>query len=1202
MQGHRHGIWIVTTAVLLAVGVAPAAAADDVLITEIAASNSTVLADEDGQHPDWLEIFNAGAASVNLDGWFLTNDKLELKKWPFPALVLAPKEFRVIFASKKDRRNAAGELHTNFKLARAGGFVALVKPTREIAWAYDPYPEQTTDYTYGCAQNGLLERAVAADGPVRVLVPDDGTLGLTWTQPAFDDTAWRQGTGGVGYDRDTTFGVLIGVNVESEMYNRRTSAYIRCPFALTAPQAFDRLTLRVKYDDGFAAYLNGLKVAERNAPATLAWDSRATANHDDNLALVYEEFDVTSAAGALLQGANVLAIHGLNRTTGSSDFLIAVELEAGSSGQLDQSTILFFPQPTPGTSNVQGYPGVAPKPVADPPGGVFNGALAVALSAPGAEIRYTRDNTEPTGSSTLYTAPIQLTASALIRAKSFAPDLAPSPTASFGFIGLAADAVNFTSDIPVILIDNFGAGAVPADPLQPAYMAIFEPAAEGGRTSFAAGPNLQTRMGFKRRGSSTINDPKSSYTVETWDERNDDKDVPVLGMPPGSDWVLYGAYSFDLALMRNALIYELSNQVGRYAVRTRFCEVFVNRVGGSLAYGDYMGVYSFMERIKRGKERVNVERLTAGDTAVPAITGGYMLKVDRRDPGDAGLSAGGQPSLCYVYPDEQYIRGTPQAAWIKNYLDSFAAALNGANFRDPVLGYAPYVDQASWIDHHILNVLPMNVDALRLSTYFYKARGQPIESGPIWDFDRSMGPTDSRDDNPYAWNGTGDSSIYFTYDARYPWWSRLFADDDFMQLWKDRWFRFRQGPLSTANMHAVIDRFHAVIEEAATRNFTRWPLIRPNQFLAQINVLKTWLAQRAGWIDSQFLTPPAFSHAGGRITPPLALSMTAPQGAIYFTLNGSDPRGDNGAIAAGAIPYTTPIEIDINTRVTARAYVSASNWSAPMAATYLTVDPSRIVVSEIMYHPQDPPPSSPYSDDDFEFLEILNAESTPVDLSGYRFTDGIQYRFPEGTVIEPEERLVIVKNAAAFAERYGTAITPLGSYDGNLDNDGERLALEGALLEEIFVCTYDDAWDELTDGQGFSLVLIDPFDPLCRWSDPESWTRSDGLHGSPGEADTGIPLEGGWQRPGDANQDRRLDVSDVVALLRYLFAGTALPLPCEGESLRSGGNRLLLDLNGDAALDIADPVYLLAYLFGSGAPPALGTACVRIEGCRNVCW
>ena len=398
------------------------------------------------------------------------------------------------------------------------------------------------------------------------------------------------------------------------------------------------------------------------------------------------------------------------------------------------------------------------------------------------------------------------------------------------------------------------AGAVPADPLQPAYMALFEPAAEGGRTSFAAGPHLQTRMGFKRRGSSTINDPKSSYTVETWDERNDDKDVPVLGMPPGSDWVLYGAYSFDLALMRNALIYELSNQVGRYAVRTRFCEVFVNRVGGSLAYGDYMGVYSFMERIKRGKERVNVERLTAGDTAVPAITGGYMLKVDRRDPGDAGLSAGGQPSLCYVYPDEQYIRGTPQAAWIKNYLDSFAAALNGANFRDPVLGYAPYVDQASWIDHHILNVLPMNVDALRLSTYFYKARGKPIEYGPIWDFDRSMGSTDSRDDNPYAWNGTGDSSIYFTYDARYPWWSRLFADDDFMQLWKDRWFRFRQGPLSTANMHAVIDRFHAVIEEAATRNFTRWPLIRPNQFLAQINVLKTWLAQRAGWIDSQFLT------------------------------------------------------------------------------------------------------------------------------------------------------------------------------------------------------------------------------------------------------------------------------------------------------------------------------------------------------------
>ncbi len=1202
MQGHKSGIWIIAAALLLAAGAGPAFCADDVLITEIAASNSTILADEDGQYPDWIEVFNAGAASVNLDGWFLTNDKLELRKWPFPAVILPAKGFRVIFASEKDRRNAAGELHTNFKLSRAGGFVALVRPTREIAWAYDPYPEQTTDYTYGCSQNGTLDRVVAANGPVRVLVPADGTLGLTWTQAVFNDTAWRQGTGGVGYDRDTTYDSLIGVDTESEMYNGRTSAYVRCPFALTAPPAADRLILRVKYDDGFVAYLNGLKLAERNAPATLAWDSRATTNHDDNLALVYEEFDVTSAAGALLAGANVLAIHALNSSSTSSDFLIAAELEASSSGDLDRTTILFFPQPTPGTGNVQGYPGVSPKPVADPAAGVFNGTFTVALSAPGAEIRYTRNNTEPTAESPLYTAPILLTASTLIRAKGFAPGLAPSPTASFGFIGLAADTINFTSDIPVVLIDNFGAGAVPADPLQPAYMAIFEPAADGGRTSFAVDPELQSRMGFKRRGSSTINDPKSSYTLEVWDERNDDKDVAVLGMPAESDWVLYGAYSFDLALMRNAFIYELSNQVGRYAARTRFCEVFVNREGGNLSYADYMGVYSFMERVKRGKNRVDVERLTAGDTTVPAITGGYILKIDRRDPGDIGLTAGGQPSLCYVYPDEQYILGTPQAAWIKSYLDSFAAALNSASFRDPVLGYDPYVDEPSWIDHHILNVLPMNVDALRLSTYFYKARGKPLEYGPIWDFDRSMGSTDSRDDNPYAWNGTGDSSIYFDYDSRFPWWSRLFDDDDFMQLWKDRWFQFRQGPLSTANMYAVIDRFHAIIAEAAVRNFTRWPLISPSQFPAQITVLKTWLTQRAGWIDTQFLTPPAFSHAGGRITPPLSLSMTAPLGTIYFTLNGSDPRGDNGVIAAGAIRYTAPIVIDINTRVTARAYVSASNWSAPRAATYLTVDPPLIVLSEIMYHPQDPPPDSPYTDDDFEFVELFNAQPAPVDLSGYHFADGIQYVFPEGTVIEPGARLVIVKNAAAFASRYGAAIVPVGSYDGNLDNDGERLALEGALYEEIFICTYDDAWDVMTDGQGFSLVLVDPFDPLRQWSIAESWTRSDGLDGSPGEADSGIPVDGGWQRPGDANQDRRLDISDAVAFLRYLFSSTTVPLPCESEGIEDGGNLLLLDLNGDAAVDIADPVYLLAYLFRGGAPPVLGTACIRMEGCPNACW
>ena len=75
--------------------------------------------------------------------------------------------------------------------------------------------------------------------------------------------------------------------------------------------------------------------------------------------------------------------------------------------------------------------------------------------------------------------------------------------------------------------------------------------------------------------------------------------------------------------MRNAFIYELSNQVGRYAVRTQFVELFKDDNGGDLNFSnDYDGVYTFMEKISRDGARVDVERLPAGVTTEPGITGG----------------------------------------------------------------------------------------------------------------------------------------------------------------------------------------------------------------------------------------------------------------------------------------------------------------------------------------------------------------------------------------------------------------------------------------------------------------------------------------------------------------------------------------------------------------------------------------------------
>jgi hypothetical protein len=165
-----------------------------------------------------------------------------------------------------------------------------------------------------------------------VLVPaDSGDLtngGFSWTEVAFDDSGWMNATGGVGYDTSSDYDSHIDSNIEADMRNINGTSLIRIPFTLTAPQLADSkcLTLRMKYDDGFIAYINGVEVARGFAPAGASWDSTATASNDDFSAKQFMDFDLNAHVGVLAIGTNVLSIHGLNDSIGSSDFLINAEL------------------------------------------------------------------------------------------------------------------------------------------------------------------------------------------------------------------------------------------------------------------------------------------------------------------------------------------------------------------------------------------------------------------------------------------------------------------------------------------------------------------------------------------------------------------------------------------------------------------------------------------------------------------------------------------------------------------------------------------------------------------------------------------------------------------------------------------------------------------------------------------------------------
>lgn len=126
-----------------------------IYINEIMADNETTLADGDGDYPDWIELFNAGDTTVNLAGWSITDKPHVLTRWVFPAVSVPPGGYLVLFASGKDRRDPAYELHTNFSLSAGGEFLALLDPDGIMVAAYSPaYPPQYPDMAYGLDMAG----------------------------------------------------------------------------------------------------------------------------------------------------------------------------------------------------------------------------------------------------------------------------------------------------------------------------------------------------------------------------------------------------------------------------------------------------------------------------------------------------------------------------------------------------------------------------------------------------------------------------------------------------------------------------------------------------------------------------------------------------------------------------------------------------------------------------------------------------------------------------------------------------------------------------------------------------------------------------------------------------------------------------------------------------------------------------------------
>lgn len=425
----------------------------------------------------------------------------------------------------------------------------------------------------------------------------------------------------------------------------------------------------------------------------------------------------------------------------------------------------------------------------------------------------------------------------------------------------------FEGQVPYVTI-NTGGNAIQDDPKIPAQMNIYINKEEV----------LSTPIGIEYRGTTSfLLFDKKSYGFETWDESGEDISIEILGLSEEEDWIFYGPYS-DKTFLRNVLIYDLSNEIGQYASKTKFVELEINK--------NYLGTYVLMEKIKRDKNRVDIKKLEPEDTNADDITGGYILKIDKTS-GDGnpdaeytsklgfrsaynvnrnrltysayGPKRGEETYFLYEYPDEDDITNL-QKEYIQNYISGFEDALVNETFTGTSRTYTEYIDVDSFVDFFILNELSGNPDAYRLSTFMYKNRGGKLKMGPIWDFNIAFG-NDSR--------SATDRWIY-QYNLNFPndlwlvpfWWNRLIQDSQFRSDVKTRWTALRSTVFTQANIESKMDAHISFLNEngAIDRNYKKWDVLGTqlsfNSFVGatydeEVDYVKNWITNRISWMDSQ---------------------------------------------------------------------------------------------------------------------------------------------------------------------------------------------------------------------------------------------------------------------------------------------------------------------------------------------------------------
>ena len=350
---------------------------------------------------------------------------------------------------------------------------------------------------------------------------------------------------------------------------------------------------------------------------------------------------------------------------------------------------------------------------------------------------------------------------------------------------------------------------------------------------------------------------------------------------------------------------------------------------------------------------------------------------------------------------------------------------------------------------------------------------------------------------------TGDS-ISLIYRA-------LKANPEFKQLFADRIHKhFRNGGILTKD-HLLAKWWAVQGEVSPVLPYLGYPAnFIPNTFIPNREDPILGVFEQQGLFNRSLGAPVFYVNGsakfGGYVTSSNSFTMTDPcssGGTIYYTTDGSDPRTPYTAAVSGtATPYTGSFTLNKSTDLKARIYKSSTaKWSSLNEAVYAFADVCNATrVTEIMYHPTESGPN----DANTEYIELKNISGSTINLNLAKFDKGIDFTFGPNT-LAAGQYILVVKDINAFQTKYGTGRYIAGQYSGSLDNAGERIRLLDALGTTILDFNYSDGWRSNTDGDGYSLTIINPANAdLNSWGRKDSWRASAYIKGSPGWDDSNI--------------------------------------------------------------------------------------------------